>query len=422
MRVTRMTTLPGGLRVATCEMPHAETVSIGIWAGVGGRHEPLRLNGISHFIEHMLFKGTRRRGARGIMEAVEGVGGDMNAYTAEECTCYYATAAAEFFPRICDVLCDIYLRAKFAPTDIERERGVIAEEILMYQDEPPSRAQELLNLHFWPDHPLGRPLTGTRESIQGFTRQDFLDYLGAHYHAGTTVVSAAGRIPHEEVLACVRPLARELPAGRPPRCQRARTSPAGLRVIAEPREIQQTQVAIGLPAPARRDPSRFAVHLLHILLGGNASSRLFQQLREQRGLCYSVGTHLSHFHDTGQFTLSLGLDRGNLRKSLTLIRSAISRLQTTPPRPAELRRAKEYAIGTSRMALERPSAQSARMGSAILSYGKIVDPEAIHEELRRVTAGEVSQAAQDCLRWDRATIAIVGPDPETQMVLDTLGH
>lgn len=417
---TRLSTLPGGLRVATCEMPHAETVSVSIWAAVGGRHEPRRLSGISHFIEHMIFKGTPRRSARRVMEEVEGVGGDMNAFTAEERTCYYANAPAEFFPRLCDVLCDIYLHAKFADGDIELERGVIAEEILMYQDEPSSHVQDLLNARFWPDHPLGRPLTGTLSSTGALHREDFLDFRASHYHQRSTVVSAAGRISHEDVLAGMKALTEELPTGCLPRAVRAPSAARRLRVVTESRDVQQTQVAIGWPAPSVQSPERFALHLLHILLGGNGSSRLFQKLREQRGLCYSVGTHPNQFADTGQFNLSIGLDGKNLEKSLALIRSEILRLQEFPPRPAELRRAQEYAVGASRMSLERPSAQSLRVGGSLLAYGKIASPESIHARLRAVTADEISHLAKKCLRWESATVAAIGPSPEENRIRESL--
>ncbi len=210
---SQLTTLPSGLRIATCEMPHAETAAVGIWAGVGGRHEPSKLNGISHFIEHMLFKGTAKRSARRIMEEVEGVGGDMNAFTAEERTCYYAAAASEYFPRLCDVLADLYLNPRFNPVDIERERGVIGEEILVYQDEPASHVQEVLNENYWPNHALGRPLTGTVKTIGSFTREDFLAYRTSHYHAHTTVVSAARKIRHDEVRGAGREAAGRYPEG-----------------------------------------------------------------------------------------------------------------------------------------------------------------------------------------------------------------
>jgi predicted Zn-dependent peptidase len=285
---SRLTKLPGGLRIATCEMPHVETAAMGIWASVGGRHEPARLNGISHFIEHMLFKGTQRRSARRIMQEIEGVGGDMNAFTAEERTCYYATAAAEYFPRVCDVLCDIYMNPRFAVRDIERERGVIAEEILMYQDEPSSYVQELLEQKFWEGHPLGRPITGTLETIEEMDAEAFQSYRASHYNAGSTVISVAGKIRHDEVVDRVSALLVDLPRRKAPAAKPYPVAPKKPRIVTAARDIQQTQLAMALPGFSHRDERRYAAHLLHVILGANASSRLFQELREQRGLCYSV--------------------------------------------------------------------------------------------------------------------------------------
>lgn len=409
---SELTTLSNGLRIATCEMPHAETAAVGIWAGVGGRHEPAKLNGISHFIEHMLFKGTSRRSARRIMEEVEGVGGDMNAFTAEERTCYYAAAAAEYFPRLCDVLADLYLNPRFAPVDIERERGVIGEEILMYQDEPSSHVQEMLNENFWPGHALGRPLTGTVQTIGKFGREDFLNYRTSHYHAHTTVVSAAGKIRHEDVVERLGELLKDIPKGRKVKASQAPAAVAGPRVVVARRDTQQTQLAMGVAGASHHDPRRYALQIMHTIMGGNASSRLFQELREKRGLCYSVSTHPSCFEDTGMLNISMGLDQKNVEKSLKLILSAFEDLKDRPPRAAELKRAKEYAVGTSRMSLERTSSQNMRLGGSVLVYGRVVDPEEVHAKLREVTAEDVQAAARDFLDGTQATVAIVGPSPE----------
>jgi predicted Zn-dependent peptidase len=413
---THLTTLPGGLRIATCEMPHAATVSVGIWAGVGGRHEPTRLNGISHFIEHMLFKGTSRRSARRIMEEVEGVGGDLNAYTTEEKTCYYAVAASEFFPRLCSVLCDLYVDPRFAPHDIERERGVIGEEILMYQDEPASHVQEILNQNHWPGHALGRPLTGTLKSISAMGREDFLHYRQTHYHTGSTVFTAAGCVKHEQVVEQASRLLSALPKGRRPKSLPAPAASSGAKVVVEKRDTQQTQVAIGFPSTSHFDERRYALHLLHVILGGNGSSRLFQELRERRGLCYSVSSHPNAFADTGMLNISLGLDGANLEKSLRLIRAEAERLKSVPPKPAELRRAKEYAIGISRMSLERTSAQNMRAGTSVLIYEEIQDPEIVHEKLRAVQADEITDAAIAFLDFSKCTAAVIGPDPRKDLV------
>jgi len=418
---TTLTTLGSGLRIATCEMPHAETASMGIWASVGGRHEPAQLNGISHFIEHMLFKGTAKRSARRIMQEIEGVGGDMNAYTAEERTCYYATAAAEFFPRVCDVLCDLYTEPRLSAQDIDRERGVIGEEILMYRDEPSSHVQENLNATYWPSHPLGRPLTGTAESIEAMGRNEFIDYRKTHYHAASTVVSVAGKISHEDVVERVERSLVSLKRGRKPTSRPAPKVPTRPRLHVEPRDIQQTQVAMAFPAFSHHDERRYAFHLLHVILGGNASSRLFQELREKRGICYSVSTHPLTLDDSGVLNISIGLDRKNLAKSLALILTELNNLREKPVGAAELKRAKEYSVGASRMSLERASSQSMRIGSSVLVYGEIIAPEVAHDRIRAVKASDIQSAARDVLDPSRLTLAIVGPEPETPMLERILG-
>ncbi|MBU6182577.1 MAG: insulinase family protein [Verrucomicrobia bacterium] len=414
--VSRLTTLPGGLRIATCEMPHTQTAAMGIWASVGGRHEPAALNGISHFIEHMLFKGTRRRSARRIMEDVEGVGGDINAFTSEERTCYYAASAAEHFPRVCDVLCDIYMEPRFSPRDIDRERGVIAEEIQMYCDEPSSHVQELLQQTYWQGHPLGRPLTGTHSTIATMDAAAFRSYRAAHYTAPATVVTAAGNIRHAEVVDRVSGLLSGLPQKTPAPAAAYPRIPAKPRIAAEARDIQQTQLSLALPAPGINAPLRHAFLVLNTILGANASSRLFQELREKRGLCYSVSSNILSLRDGGLLEISAGLDRRNLEKSLRIVLAAIESLRKKPVAPRELRRAVEFLIGSGRMALERTSTQSSRLGNSILAKGKIVDPETITARIRATTPDDILAAARAFLDPSRITLAVVGPNPDTPML------
>jgi predicted Zn-dependent peptidase len=290
----------------------------------------------------------------------------------------------------------------------------------MYRDEPSSHVQEILNRNFWPDHPLGRPLTGTPDTVESMQRDDFLSYRATHYHAGSTVISAAGKIRHEEVVEIASRLLEKIPSRKPIRYEKAPGHFRSPRIASERRDVQQTQLALGFPGPSHRDPRRYAMQILHIILGGNASSRLFQELREKRGLCYSVSTHPSSFNDTGMLNLSLGLERRNVDKSLRLIFSAFEDLKKRPVRPAELRRAKEYAVGTSRMSLERTSAQNMRLGGSVLVYGKIIEPQEVHSRLRAVTSEEVQSVATDFLDPRRATAAIVGPAPDEEAIADIL--
>jgi len=408
---TNLSTLSNGIRVVTCEMPHMQSVTFGLWAGVGGRHEPKQVSGISHFMEHMLFKGTRRRTARQIGQEVESVGGYLNATTTHDHTVYYGAAPANQFRKLTEVLCDMYREPRFSPNDIKKERGVIAEEILMYQDEPSELVQEMLWEDLWPNHGLGRPLTGTLESIAQIERDDFLKFQHSYYHAGNTVVSAAGLIRHDDVVARAELLLGALPKGRKSVIRNAPTLPDHPRVRIDSRETQQTHVAFGVPACDLYDDDRFAITLLNVLLAGNMSSRLFQELREKRGLCYSVSSSVSHYSDTGVLNFYVGLDAKNLPLAMQLIGREFARLRDEPIKSAELKRAKDYTIGSARMSLERSTAQSSRLGYSVLFYGRIVEPEIMHQRLLQVTADDIQKVAQRNLCPERVTLSLVGPVP-----------
>src|SRR5476651_1319401 len=279
-----------GAQLAVAEMPQVESVSVGFWLGVGGRHEARRQNGIFHFLEHMMFKGTTKRSAREISEAVEGVGGYLNAFTAEEMTCYYARASAAHLPKVVDVLTDMLLRATFPAVEIERERGVIQEEIRMYDDQPSQVAQDAATALLWPNNPLGRPLAGTSENIQRMKRRDLLNYRRKFYHSGNLCITVAGKTDLAEVKELLRPLLRQFPTG--PRAlftpvPRRQTAPR-FEVIRKP--IEQTQFVIGMRGVSRHDPRRSAFRLMSVMLGENMSSRLFQNVREKHGLAYSIST------------------------------------------------------------------------------------------------------------------------------------
>lgn len=406
---TRITKLANGVRVVSHAMPHVQSVAVGIWAAVGGRHESKAEHGISHFIEHLVFKGTQRRSARRIMEEVEGIGGEINAHTTEERTCYYANAPHEYLPQVIDVLTDFYRNPRLAPADIELERGVITEEIQMYLDEPSQHVQELLHEKFWPEQAIGHSLTGTAESIARFQRKDFADFLARNYHGSTTLVSAAGNLDHDRLVALVEKSLGDLPTGKRPRTQPARSLRRGPELHVLTRDTQQTHVAIGLPGPGFRSEDRFAVNVLHVLLGGNASSRLFQELREKRGYCYSISTYPVSFSDTGMLNLSIGLDAKNLPKAFQVISQQFARVREQLCSPAELKRAKEYTIGLSRMSMERTSSQSSRIGQSALGFGKVLDPEMLYAKIRAVTPENVQAMAQKILKPDGAAIAVIGP-------------
>jgi len=410
----RVRVLPGGLTLALAPLPHMASVSLGFWVGVGGRHEPAHQTGISHFLEHLLFKGTRRRSALQLSQAIEGLGGYVNAFTSEEHTCFYAKAGRDHFPVLLDVLGDMYLNSTFAPPEIEKERDVIKEEIAMYLDQPHLHVQELLNATLWPNHPLGRPLTGTPESIDTFTRADLHAYRRTHYGAGNTLIAVAGNLSAHRVQRAVEQLARQFGPGQPPPFKPAVPRQQHPVVRLQTKATEQTQLALGIRTCPRHDERRFALRLLNIILGENTSSRLFQALREETALAYSVSSALSFFADTGDLVISAGLETDHLPQALGLIRQELARLAQRPPSAAEFRRARDYAIGQLDLSLENSENQMMWLGEQWLGYQRLFPPHTIRRQLGAVAPAEIHRAARDFFRPERCNLALVSPLKSTR--------
>jgi predicted Zn-dependent peptidase len=405
----KVTRLENGLTVATAEMPHMASVSVGIWVGVGGRHESAELNGVSHFIEHLLFKGTGKRSAREISQAVEGIGGYLNAFTSEEHTCFYARARPGDFGRLLEVLADMFLHSTFDPVEIGKEREVIKEELAMYIDQPQQYVQELLNATIWPDQPLGRSITGTEKTLDAMGRPHLLAYQKNNYVAAASLVAVAGRITHAEAVRAARKYARHF--GRGPRpgyvsATAAQTKPV---VCLHPRETEQTQIALGIRTRSRHDERHFALRLLNVILGENMSSRLFQTVREDEGLAYSISSGASFFDDTGDIVVSAGLDLKNLEKTLKIILREMKRLTVQAAPAAELRRARDYLIGQFDLSLESCENQMMWVGEQWLGYGKISPPGDVKKHLSEVSAGEIRAAARNFFRPERLNLAVISP-------------
>jgi predicted Zn-dependent peptidase len=410
----QVTRLPNGLTVATARMPHMTSVSLGLWVGVGGRYEAAEVNGVCHFIEHLLFKGTRRRSARQISQDVEGIGGYLNAFTSEEMTCYHSRARHDRFDELMDVLTDMFLNSKFDPVEIDKERGVIKEELAMYLDQPQHRVQELLNETLWPNQPLGRPLTGTGKTLDGLDRARLVGYQRENYVAGRTIFAAAGRLRHEQVVRAVARLARRFPQGRTPRFVPATSGQSRPVVRLFTKDTEQTQLALGIRACSRHDPRRHALRLLNTILGENMSSRLFQVVREDRGLAYSIYSSPVLFDDVGSLTISAGLDVGNLFKTLKLIMRELARLAQRPPGARELRRARDYVIGQIDLGLESTDSQMMWLGENLIAHGKIVPPQEVSRRISQVTAAEIRTVARDFFRPERLNLALVSPLKSTR--------
>lgn len=408
--VYRVSRLPNGLRVATAEMPHMTSVSLGIWAGAGSRYEPAPLNGASHFIEHMLFKGTRRRSPLEISQAVEGIGGYLNAFTSEESTCFYSKARHECFGDLLDVLTDMYLHSRFAPEDIRKEREVIKEEVAQYYDEPQQYVLELLNALQWPAQPLGRPITGTFETLEALNRRRLTSFLHEHYRAGNTLICAAGRITHRQALKAVRAVAGKFASGAPPHFPPANARPQGPVVHLHWRKTEQTQFALGLRTCSRHDPARWALRLLSVVLGENMSSRLFQKLREDSGMTYAIQSSVSFFADTGDLVIAGGLDAEKLGPALEAIWKELEDLATRPLRPAELRHARDYLLGQIDLSLENTESQMMNLGEQCLGLDGFLTPAQVKAALSRVSAAEMRAVAARFFRPERCSLAVISSD------------
>ena len=405
----RLTQLPTGLRVATAEMPHMLSVSVGIWVGVGSRYEPASLNGACHFIEHLLFKGTRRRSAKEISQAVEGIGGYLNAFTSEEATCFHARAGSARFHELLDVLMDMLLNSRFDPVELTKEREVIKEEMAMYLDEPQHQVQELLNATLWPDQPLGRSITGTTQTLDAMSRDHLLGFLHDHYVGRATLIVAAGKIHHSQALRAVQRCVSRVSSAPRRACVLARTNQSAPRLRLITKNTEQTQIALGIRTCSRHDHRRYALRLLNTILGENMSSRLFQIVREDRGLAYSIYSTPSFFSDTGDLVISAGLDTDNLAKTLRLVLRELRRLAEKPVGAGELRRARDYVFGQIDLGQESTDNQMNWIGEQLLGYGKVYSPNDIKRRLARVTASEIRAAARDFFRPEHLNLALVSP-------------
>lgn len=407
----RETTLDNKVQVLTANMPQVQSVAVGIWVAVGGRYETVRQSGASHFIEHLLFKGTPKRSARAISQAIEGRGGYFNAFTQEEATCYYARIGAKHMWTVVDTLTDMYQHPKFTPADIDRERGVIIEEIMMYRDQPSQLVQDFLGESLWLNHPVGRPLIGSPENIARMTREEIIDFKQQKYTCGNTRIAFAGKIDHEACVARVAEYLQDVPSKRAPTCRSVTQKTAQRPVFVHTKDIEQTHLAMGFRLFGRRDERRFALKLLSVILGENMSSRLFQQVREKHGLAYSVHSSMHLFEETGAFIVGAGLEKARTNKALQLICGELARVQDRQVSARELKRAKDYAIGQLEIGLESTINQMMWIGENKLSYGHLIQPSEVMAKLQAVTADDIQQLAAEIFAPQRASVAMVTPNP-----------
>ncbi len=403
--------LANGVRVVAAPMKERTSISVGIWVQVGGRDEELGISGISHFLEHLVFKGTSRRTAKQIKEAVEGVGGSLNAFTGEEYTCFLAKTTKRHFEEVFDVLSDMVLDASLSEEDIQKERTVVMEEIKMTQDQPSQYVEELLSEILWPEHALGRPIAGTLESVGNLTRQDIRRFRDHFYTPNLISVVAAGDISQEGLLqaATSRFFSAEKP--RAEKTLDLFRSPLNLkpRVRLYSKAVEQTHLALGLPAFEKEHPDQYVLDVLNILLGGNMSSRLFNEVREERGLAYEIGSSERQYHETGAFIVSAGVDNQKVKEALRVILSELVKTSEELVSPKELERAKEFYVGQLELGLESGMSRMLWMGENVLSLNRCKTLKEIVEQVNKITAPDLQRVAKMIFKSESLHLAAIGP-------------
>lgn len=402
-----------GIQLVTAYHPYWRSMAMSIYTGFGSRHEPAAYNGIAHFTEHMLFKGTKRRSAKRISVDAEKVGGSINAYTAEDHTCYYVKTPAEQLARMADLMSDIYRHSQLPEAEISRERGVIEEEIQLYREQPGSHIEDLLSLAAWPRHPLGRHIAGTSRTLRRIDRAQVSAYIKKAHTAVNTVIAVAGPHPHGQVSKVVTPLFRGLPAGQRPRevtFHRNNSRAFSSRVLLEERPLEQSHFSLGFYTEGRHSEQVYASRLLSVLLGESMSSRLSQEIREKRGLCYQVCSQRELYREAGLLSIYAGTDGETVPQALKLIVRELRRLKAHPPSTRELRQTLDYIIGQQSMSLEDTMTQASWIAESVLNGDVCFDPDTYLTRLARVTPEEIQDAAKRIFTPKALSGAFLGSD------------
>jgi predicted Zn-dependent peptidase len=398
--------LPNGITLLTEAMPHVRSVAVGVWLKRGSRHETPIQSGISHFIEHMVFKGTKNRSAEVIAAQVDSIGGHMDAFTAKEYASFHLKVLDEHLPLAVDILGDIAMNPLFDPAEMTKEKKVIFEEINMVEDTPDDLVMELYTEAFWPRHPLGRPILGTKSSVSRFRRDELAGFFRSVYRPGNIVIAAAGHLEHEATSRLVRRHFGELaPGGRshnggPPR-------PASRIVTRSKKELEQVHVCLGTPAYPQAHEDRYGVYILNTVLGGSMSSRLFQNVREKRGLVYSISSGVSAYSDAGTLTIYAGTSLDSVDEVVRLSLEELRRMKGEALPADELRRAKDHLKGSLMLSLENTGSRMSHMARQEIYFGRAFKLDEILAGIESVTAEDVPRIAGDLFRGE-VTMSILG--------------
>jgi predicted Zn-dependent peptidase len=401
------TILEDGIRVITEEIPYFKSVSIGVWVMTGSRDEPSEENGISHFIEHLLFKGTERRTAFDIAKEIDSVGGTLNAFTGREYTCFYAKVIDKNLPLAIDLLSDIFLHPLIDPKDVEKERSVILQEIKMVEDTPDDYVHDLFNRVCWGSHPLGYPILGTRELVQSFTREKIHHYYKENYQPQRIIICAAGNLHHQEVVDRIEKAFREMPRSSSLR-ERVKPRPISATNIRK-RDLEQVHFCLGTEGLQYNHSLRFSAYTLNSILGGGMSSRLFQEIRENRGLAYSVYSYLPTYTDTGLVVVYAGTSEESLREVIDLILREFKSLKKEPFKDGELETSKEQLKGNLLLSLESSENMMTRLAKNEIYFETYLPVEQILQGIDRVKEEEVRQLATELFNERLFCLTVLGP-------------
>lgn len=405
----KKTVLNNGLRIISHLMPRMQSVALGIWIKVGGRYESSQNKGISHFLEHLLFKGTQKFSYRKIKESIEGVGGSLNGFTSEEVTCYLSKIPARHLEIALDVLSDMVLNPLLPPQEVEKERTVILEEIKMYKDQPQAHVYDLLDELLWPHQPLGSPVIGTVSSVRHIKREDIRSFKDRFYTSLNIVVSAAGLLEHEKLVRITQSSFSHLKKKNVNEFVKAKEEQRvpGLKIFHK--ETEQTHLALGLHSLARQHPLRHALGVLNVVLGGNMSSRLFNEVREKKGLAYEIGTQAKRYQDTGVFLVHAGIDNLKAQEAIRLILKELKRCKKELISHDEFKRAKEFYLGQLMLALEDTLDHMLWIGEYTTCLDRVYSLIEIIKRVRKVKREDVREVARDIFREEKLNLALIGP-------------
>ena len=415
-------TLQNGLRVILAPMPENKTATVIVMSGTGSRYENQHENGLAHFLEHMFFKGTKRRpSAKAISEELDAVGSVYNAFTAKERTAYYAKVSSRYLDTALDVISDIFINSKLPEKEITKERGAIIQEIDMYEDMPMRTVDNVFDeLIFGKEHPLGRTVLGPKENIRSFTRKEFAAYLKRNYTPGNTVVCVAGAFSEAKVLAKIKKDFGRLKRAAAPTYIPYVPTQESPRIAIKEKKTDQTHFIIGVPAYPYLHKDEFAMAVLSTILGGGMSSRLFLEVREKRGLAYSIHAWVERYPDTGYFAVQAGVEHGKLEKTVETILAEFEKVKRQKVSSVELEKAKSYIKGTSTLALETSDEIAGHAATSMINIGRVRSLEEILKGVDAVSAADITRVARDLLQSNKLNLAIIGPHVQKERFLSLL--